>query len=165
MCQEGSFQLNSMGPWGECSRVCPLVVADFLLPASAENPNLLSLMWLSNKSWTFITMVHLWVAHSKILMDSLIKALSEFFYNSSQCFWVHQMPCSYFLSHIVTFKKNFFLKFWLHSTACGTLAPQPGIKPMPLALEVQSLNHRTTRDIPVASTLLDIITCWVPVTH
>ena len=26
-------------------------------------------------------------------------------------------------------------------TACGTLVPQPGIEPMPPALEAQSLNH------------------------
>ena len=33
--------------------------------------------------------------------------------------------------------------FWPHRTACGILVPQPGIKPMPPALEVWSLNHWT----------------------
>jgi len=32
--------------------------------------------------------------------------------------------------------------------ACGILVLQRGIEPMPLALEVQSLNHAMTRDIP-----------------
>ena len=31
--------------------------------------------------------------------------------------------------------------------ACGILVPQPGIKPMPPALEAQSLNHWTTREV------------------
>ena len=42
----------------------------------------------------------------------------------------------------------FFFSFWLHCTACGILVPQPGIKPAPPALEAQSLNHWTTREIP-----------------
>ena len=32
--------------------------------------------------------------------------------------------------------------------ACGVLAPQPGVEPMPPALEVQSPNHWTTREVP-----------------
>ena len=31
---------------------------------------------------------------------------------------------------------------------CGILAPQPGIDPTAPAVEVQSLNHRTTRTVP-----------------
>ena len=42
----------------------------------------------------------------------------------------------------------FFLNFWLHNTACGILVPRPGIKPTCPALEAQSLNHWTTREIP-----------------
>ena len=34
--------------------------------------------------------------------------------------------------------------------ACGILVPRPGIKPAPPALETQSLNHWTARDIPLA---------------
>ena len=33
--------------------------------------------------------------------------------------------------------------------ACGTLVPQPGIEPGPLAVEAQSLNHWTNKEIPV----------------
>ena len=44
------------------------------------------------------------------------------------------------------FKINFF---WpCHDEACGILVPQPGIQPMPPALEVQCLNHWTTREVP-----------------
>ena len=35
----------------------------------------------------------------------------------------------------------YFTYFWLHRIACGILGPQPGIKPVPLAVEGQSLNH------------------------
>ena len=34
--------------------------------------------------------------------------------------------------------------------ACGILVPQTGIDPAPLALEVQSLNHWTTREVSEA---------------
>ena len=43
----------------------------------------------------------------------------------------------------------FFILFWLlHCTACGILVPQQGIKPSPPALETQSLNHWSTREVP-----------------
>ena len=32
--------------------------------------------------------------------------------------------------------------------ACGTLVPLPGIEPVPPAVEAQSLNHWTTREVP-----------------
>ena len=51
---------------------------------------------------------------------------------------------------------SFFLFFWgggLCHTACGILVPWPGIEPVPPALEVQSLNHWTTREVPGHSLL------------
>ena len=39
--------------------------------------------------------------------------------------------------------------FRLRRMICGILVPQPGIKPMPPAVEVWSLNHWTTREVPV----------------
>ena len=36
---------------------------------------------------------------------------------------------------------SFFFFFWLCHVACGILVPQPGIEPMPPAVEEQSLNH------------------------
>ena len=32
--------------------------------------------------------------------------------------------------------------------ACGILAPRPGMEPVPPAVEAQSLNHWTTREVP-----------------
>ena len=46
---------------------------------------------------------------------------------------------------------DFFLFFWLRRVACRILVPPPGIKPAPTppAVEVQSLNHWTAREVPV----------------
>ena len=40
-----------------------------------------------------------------------------------------------------------FFCFWPSCKACGILIPWPGIKPVPPASEVQSLNHWTTRKV------------------
>ena len=39
---------------------------------------------------------------------------------------------------VISFFKNYFIFFWLHHVAWRILVPQPGIKPMPLAVEVES---------------------------
>ena len=52
------------------------------------------------------------------------------------CYW-----CQVFFS--------FF--FFLAARAYRILVPQPGIKPMTLAVEAQSLNHWTTREVPLLS--------------
>lgn len=50
-----------------------------------------------------------------------------------------------------------FVKMWRHLfiyfglTACEILVPQPGIKSMPPALAVWSLNNRTAREVPEAT--------------
>ena len=41
----------------------------------------------------------------------------------------------------------FFLIFWPGSAACEILVPQAGIKPVPPALEVWSLNHWPARAV------------------
>ena len=41
---------------------------------------------------------------------------------------------------------GFFLS---HRTACGILVPQPGMEPMPPAVEARGLNHWTAREVPV----------------
>ena len=46
---------------------------------------------------------------------------------------------------IYLLKKNFV---GAHCTACGILAPQPGIEPGPLAVRARSPNHWTTREFP-----------------
>ena len=45
----------------------------------------------------------------------------------------------------------FFIFYFLATppgAACGTLVPRPGIKRMPPAVEAQSLNHWTAREVP-----------------
>ena len=41
-----------------------------------------------------------------------------------------------------------FLKKLFGCKACGSLAPQPGIGPVPPEVEAWSLNHWTTREVP-----------------
>ena len=44
-------------------------------------------------------------------------------------------------------KKDFFKKIFFGHTACGILRPQPGIKPAPPAVEVQSHYHWTAMEV------------------
>ena len=39
---------------------------------------------------------------------------------------------------------------WLYFMACGILVHQPGIEPMPPAVEVRSLNHWTAKQVQYA---------------
>ena len=43
-------------------------------------------------------------------------------------------------------EQNLFF-FWPCSAACGILVPWPGIEPVPFALQEQSLNHWTSREV------------------
>ena len=54
----------------------------------------------------------------------------------------------------------FFFFFWPYHTAGGILVPQPGIQTAPPALEVQSLNPWTTREVFIL--LLDLNTNMFP---
>ena len=54
--------------------------------------------------------------------------------------------CLWFTFLNIAYQVLFF--FWPHCMACGILVPQPGIKPVPPAVEVQSPNHWTTREVP-----------------
>ena len=61
-------------------------------------------------------------------------------------FWLFSFLRFIFLSFFYFVVWLFVFKSFLAS--CGILVPQPGIEPSPLALEVQSLNHQTTREDP-----------------
>ena len=56
------------------------------------------------------------------------------------------------LETVVILQGLFFLGggflFWPRHAACGIFVPRPGIKPVPPALEVRSLNHWTSREVP-----------------
>ena len=47
--------------------------------------------------------------------------------------------------------EELFFFFGPRHTACRILVPQPGIEPTPPTVEVQSLNHWTTREVPRTS--------------
>ena len=60
----------------------------------------------------------------------------------------------FFVHHVFFFCIDFYLFFfffWPHPKVHGILVPQPGIKPMPPAVEVQSLNSWTPREVPKVS--------------
>ena len=42
---------------------------------------------------------------------------------------------------------------------CRILVPQPGTELMPSAMEVQILNHWTTREVPVVMLIMPFISC------
>ena len=50
-----------------------------------------------------------------------------------------------------------FFFLWPCCEACGILVPPLGIKPTPSAVEAQSLNHWTTREVPEVDTILTVI--------
>ena len=54
---------------------------------------------------------------------------------------------------------DFFFFLATPLKACGTLVPQPGIKPMSPAVEVWSLNHWTTMEVPNLIFLPSPISC------
>ena len=58
---------------------------------------------------------------------------------------------------IQKFQVVLFFFFWPCHRACGVFVPRPGIKPVPPTLEVQSLNHWTTR---VPQVVLYLILCY-----
>ena len=59
----------------------------------------------------------------------------------SSCLWL--LPWCKDFRAVYTFKNI----FWLNHSACRIPVPQPGIKPGPPAVEVQSPNHLTTREV------------------
>ena len=57
----------------------------------------------------------------------------------------------------VQYMSPFLLLFSLSHAAYGILVPRPGIKPVPPAVEVWSLNHQTAREAPM---FLKYISDW-----
>ena len=51
----------------------------------------------------------------------------------------------------VVFISFCLIPFLAHSVVCGILVPQPGIEPVPPAMEAWRLNHWTTREVPLIS--------------
>ena len=66
---------------------------------------------------------------------------------------IHSFSCASFFFFLS-------LSLWLPWAACGIFVPQPGIEPMSPALEAQSLNHWTAREVPFCTSLR--LQCWLP---
>ena len=49
--------------------------------------------------------------------------------------------------------------FWSCSAVCGILVPLPGVSPLPPALEAQSLNHWTSREVPLPTSAHRLTLC------
>ena len=47
---------------------------------------------------------------------------------------------------VVFLALTLFFPLWLHNAACGILVPQPGMKPVTLAMEAWHLNHWPTQE-------------------
>ena len=52
---------------------------------------------------------------------------------------------------------KFYYYHYFGHAAYAILVPWPGIEPMALAVEVQSPNHWTTREVPVFILFIDIV--------
>ena len=57
--------------------------------------------------------------------------------------------CVYMLILFLVVNFLFHIFSWLHHKVCGIFVPQPGIEPAAPVLEAQSLNHWTTREVPI----------------
>ena len=58
----------------------------------------------------------------------------------------------FYIDYIFLYSFTFY-HFTLCCTACGILVLQAGIEPVPPALEAQSLNHWTTREVQLSGSL------------
>ena len=58
------------------------------------------------------------------------------------------LSLGFFLSGVVRNILNFSLFFWLHQAELGILVPQLGIEPPLPAVEMWSLTHWATREVP-----------------
>ena len=79
---------------------------------------------------------------SALLSLSCPPQCSLFFFTDHSDSFLPYIPCSF---------KNIIIIIiivWPHRVAYGTLVPWPGIKPLPLAIEAQSLTHWTLREVP-----------------
>ena len=73
-----------------------------------------------------------------------------------------ELPGVFSQIHPLLSQPFFFPSFWLHQAACGILVSWPGIKPAPLALEAQTLNHWTTKGVPHSGISLKKKRNWNP---
>ena len=68
--------------------------------------------------------------------------------------YAHTKPCIPVFTTVISILAKMCLVcfVWPCCEACGVLVPRPGVEHMSPALEVWSLNHRTTGKVPIAKT-------------
>ena len=107
------------------------------------------------------------VSHSQIWLKQLsthyymLNMLPTFYFYCFKDFFLFLMWTIFkvFIEFVTILFIFFFFMFWFFGwKACGILAPWPGIKPVPSALE-GGLNHWTTREVP-ASLIMKRKTWW-----
>ena len=64
--------------------------------------------------------------------------------------WMYLIPLNYTLKMVrmINFMLCLFLSFWPRCVGCRIFVPQPGMEPLPPAVEAQSLNQWTARKVP-----------------
>ena len=105
-----------------------------------------SLLWNPAKSYLFLPWLQCLLDNCPHLCLGLTSGIPKFYLTSLPHLGTH---CTIiYLIFFLQFDSFFFFFFWPHWAACGLLAPRPGIKPRPPAVEAQSPNHWTTREFP-----------------
>ena len=84
-------------------------------------------------------LAHNYISGEMVLFFSPLRAKPR----QTSLFFVFFFKCNPFLYFYFLFKKL----FWPHCMSCGILVSWPGIEPMSPAVEAQSLNHWTTREV------------------
>ena len=121
------------------------ILSKLLRPFRPLNPTGSPSLWLGPK-------VHLCSQSCGYPEEVWEETKNQFFF----CFSLYLFIFSFF----------FFLIFWPCPAACGILVPRPGMQPEPPAVEAWSLNHWTTREVPLciycASAESVDISCLLP---
>ena len=79
--------------------------------------------------------------------------------------WFSFCYLSLFLSFSVIYPTDVCVCVYIHTHIylagpCGILVPQPGIEPLPPAVEAQSFNHWTAREVPIQQILYVTLTMY-----
>ena len=139
-------------------KICRIPSAVISLIHDAINSNLCLLSLIHLTSWSTL----LNVLKKSLLVSFLSKALSTSLI-SALIFISFCLLCVDFALFILVYHFFFLISSWPCPAACRILAPQPGIKGLPPAVEAWSLIHWTPCEAKVAIWLLSLLWCglWV----
>ena len=122
---------------GELLQICSSTVKSSVTPSQQGSSRIFPhpVVRFSSTCWKGEWLTH---CRTVLIMTILIVLLTLKFHNK----------VFLFLKIIFLFLLLFMLFFLPCCAECGILVPQPGIKPVPPALKMQSLNHWTSRGVP-----------------